>query len=318
MYHNPVMLQESLEGLQIQPGAVYVDVTFGGGGHSRAILNQLKGGTLFAFDQDADAEAEVLSHPNLVFTRANFRYAERYLKLHQAAPAAGLLADLGISSHQIDEPARGFSTRSEGPLDMRMDKRQELTAAGVVNHYSAQELHRIFGMYGEVKNARTLADAIVKARIRKAFSSTGDLKAVITPLAPKGKEYKYQAQVFQALRIEVNQELKALEELLEQSSRILAPGGRLVILSYHSLEDRMVKHFMLTGNPAGVPEKDFYGNLLRPFEPVHRKPIEASPEELVSNPRSRSARLRVARRTEYMNPSTSEISNPKLHQSHGR
>lgn len=308
MYHNPVMLHESLEGLQIQPGGIYLDVTYGGGGHSKAILSSLNGGTLYAFDQDADAEAEMKAHPNLVFTRANFRHAERYMKLYQAGPAQGLLADLGISSHQIDEPARGFSTRAEGPLDMRMDTRQELTAADVVNNYSEGELHRILGMYGELKNARTLASAIVKARIRQPIRTTEELKKVLAPLAPRGKEFKYQAQVFQALRIEVNQELKALEELLEQSSRILAPGGRLVVLSYHSLEDRMVKHFIQTGNPEGELHKDLYGNLLRPFEPINRKPVEASPGELAENPRSRSARLRIASRTAY-NPEEKSASN---------
>lgn len=299
MYHNPVMLRESLEGLQIQPGGTYLDVTYGGGGHSKAILSQLKSGVLYAFDQDADAEAEMKAHPNLVFTRANFRHAESYMKLYRAIPAQGLLADLGISSHQIDEPGRGFSTRAEGPLDMRMDSRQELTAADVVNNYPESDLHRILGLYGELKNARTLASAIVKARIRQPIKTTEELKKVLTPFAPRGKEFKYQAQVFQALRIEVNQELKALEELLEQSSRILSSGGRLVVLSYHSLEDRMVKHFIQTGNPEGKQEKDLYGNLLRPFEPLTRKPLEASAEEVAANPRARSARLRVARRTDY-------------------
>jgi 16S rRNA (cytosine1402-N4)-methyltransferase len=302
MYHNPVMLQESLEGLNIQPGGIYLDVTFGGGGHSSAILSRLKEGTLYAFDQDEEAEAQNSGHPNLVFTRANFRFAEHYMKLYQAGRAQGILADLGISSHQIDEPARGFSTRGEGPLDMRMDVRQGLTAADVVNNYSEAELHRILGMYGELKNARTLASAIVKARVRQSIRTTEELKKVLAPFAPKGKEFKYQAQVFQALRIEVNQELKALEELLEQSSRILAPGGRLVVMSYHSLEDRMVKHFIQTGNLEGKPEKDLYGNLLRPFEPFIRKPLEASAAEVAQNPRARSARLRIGVRTEYNKP----------------
>jgi 16S rRNA (cytosine1402-N4)-methyltransferase len=299
MYHNPVMLQESLEGLNIQPNGIYIDVTFGGGGHSRAILSKLKEGTLYAFDQDEDAEAQNSGHSNLVFTRANFRFAEHYMKLYQTGPAQGILADLGISSHQIDEPARGFSTRGEGPLDMRMDVRQGQTAADVVNNYSEAELHKILGMYGELKNARTLASAIVKARVKQSIRTTEELKNVLNPFAPRGKEFKYQAQVFQALRIEVNQELKALEDLLEQSSRILGPGGRLVVMSYHSLEDRLVKHFIQAGNLEGKPEKDLYGNLLRPFEPVTRKPLEASAEEVALNPRARSARLRVAVRTDY-------------------
>lgn len=300
MYHHPVMLQESIEGLNIQPDGIYIDVTYGGGGHSRAILEKLNRGTLYAFDQDSDAQAEVQPHSGLIFTRANFRHAERYLKLLNAGPALGLLADLGISSHQIDEPARGFSTRSDGPLDMRMDSRLELSAADVVNTYAEADLHRILGMYGEIKNARSLASAIVKARIRQSIQTTGELKRIITPLAPAGKEFKYQAQVFQALRIEVNQELRALEELLEQSTRILAPGGRLVVLSYHSLEDRIVKHFIQSGNPEGQVQKDFYGNLLRPFVPIGRKPQEASAEEITRNPRARSARLRIAERTEYL------------------
>jgi 16S rRNA (cytosine1402-N4)-methyltransferase len=297
MYHLPVMLKETLDGLQIQPDGTYIDVTYGGGGHSKAILNLLGSGKLYAFDQDADAEGEMQTHPNLVFTRANFRHAERFMKMHHAGSAQGLLADLGISSHQIDEPARGFSTRGDGPLDMRMDKRQDLTAAEVINSYSEASLHRIFGMYGELKNARSLAAAIVKTRVKQSIQTTSDLKKILAPFCPKGKEFKYQAQVFQALRIEVNQELKALEELLQQSCRLLSAGGRLVVLSYHSLEDRMVKHFIQTGNPEGKPVKDFYGNLLRPFEPVNRKSIEAGMEELANNPRARSARLRIASRT---------------------
>lgn len=296
MYHVPVMLQESLEGLKIQPSGIYVDVTFGGGGHSRAILAQLKEGKLYAFDQDEDAEKQVVAHPNLVFTRSNFQHVEAYLKLLRVGPADGLLADLGISSHQIDEPGRGFSTRGQGPLDMRMDTQSGLTAADVVNDYSEADLHRILGMYGELKNARTLAGAIVKARTKGVLRTTEELKTVLNPFAPRGKEFKYQAQVFQALRIEVNQEMKALEKLLEQCVRIIKPGGRLVVMSYHSLEDRMVKHFMQTGNVEGNLHKDLYGNILRPFEPVTRKPLEPSPEELVSNPRSRSVRFRVAER----------------------
>jgi 16S rRNA (cytosine1402-N4)-methyltransferase len=296
MYHIPVMLQESLEGLNIQPNGIYIDVTYGGGGHSKAILAQLETGRLYAFDQDADAENQVEAHPNLVFTRANFQHVEAYLKLLKAGQADGLLADLGISSHQIDEPGRGFSTRWEGPLDMRMDNRAGLTAADVVNNYSEAELHKILGMYGELRNARTLALAIVKARARQKISTTEELKKVIGPFAPRGKEFKYQAQVFQALRIEVNQEMDALEKLLDQCARILKPGGRLVVMSYHSLEDRMVKHFIQTGNVEGILHKDLYGNILRPFEPVHRKPLEAGSEEIARNPRARSVRFRVAQR----------------------
>jgi len=296
MYHNPVMLKESLEGLNIQPNGVYIDVTFGGGGHSKAILEKLKEGILYAFDQDGDAEGQSFQHPNLVFTRANFQYVEQYMKLLKTGPADGLLADLGISSHQIDEPGRGFSTRWDGPLDMRMNTLSGQTAADVVNTYSEAELHRILGMYGELRNARTLALAIVKARSKQKISTTEELKKVVNPLAPRGKEFKYQAQVFQALRIEVNQEMDALEKLLEQCTRILKPGGRLVVMSYHSLEDRLVKHFMQTGNTEGNLEKDLFGNILRPFEPVTRKPLEPSPEEVISNPRARSVKFRIAER----------------------
>jgi len=294
MYHNPVMLQESLEGLDIKPNGVYIDVTFGGGGHSKAILQNLKEGSLYAFDQDEDAKNQMVAHSNLVFIKANFQYVEKYLKLHQVGPADGLLADLGISSHQIDEPKRGFSTRWEGPLDMRMNPESGQSAADVVNGYTEADLHKIMGMYGELKNARTLALAIVKARSKQKISTTEELKKVITPLAPRGKEFKYQAQVFQALRIEVNQEMDVLASLLEQCTRILKPGGRLVVMSYHSLEDRMVKHFMQAGNLEGNLQKDLYGNIIRPFEPVNRKPMEAKPEEVLANPRARSAKLRIA------------------------
>ena len=294
MYHNPVMLQESLEGLDIKPNGVYIDVTFGGGGHSKAILQNLKEGSLYAFDQDEDAKNQMVAHSNLVFIKANFQHVENYLKLHQVGPADGLLADLGISSHQIDEPKRGFSTRWEGPLDMRMNPESGQSAADVVNGYTEADLHKIMGMYGELKNARTLALAIVKARSKQKIRTTEELKKVITPLAPRGKEFKYQAQVFQALRIEVNQEMDVLASLLEQCTRILKPGGRLVVMSYHSLEDRMVKHFMQAGNLEGNLQKDLYGNIIRPFEPVNRKPMEAKPEEVLANPRARSAKLRIA------------------------
>lgn len=296
MYHNPVMLQASLDGLNIKPEGIYVDVTFGGGGHSKAILNLLSTGKLYAFDQDEDAKAQVEVHPNLVFTKANFQFVEPYLKLYQVGRIDGLLADLGISSHQIDQPKRGFSTRWDGPLDMRMNTEAAQTAADVVNNYSEADLHKILGMYGELRNAKTLALQIVKARTKQKISTTDELKKVANPLAPRGKEYKYLAQVFQALRIEVNQEMQTLKALLEQTTRILKPGGRLVVMSYHSLEDRMVKHFMQTGNVEGEVKKDLYGNNLRPFEPVTRKPLEAGPEEVLANPRARSAKLRVAER----------------------
>ena len=294
MYHNPVMLQESLNGLDIKPNGIYIDATFGGGGHSNAILQHLKEGTLYAFDQDEDAKNQAVMQSNLVFIKANFQHVEKYLRLHQVGPADGILADLGISSHQIDEPKRGFSTRWAGPLDMRMNPESGQNAADVVNNYSEADLHRILGMYGELKNAKTLALAIVKARSKQKISTTEELKKVITPLAPRGKEFKYQAQVFQALRIEVNREMEVLAILLEQCDRILKPGGRMVVMSYHSLEDRMVKHFMQTGNLEGNLQKDLFGNIIRPFEPVNRKPLEAKPEEILVNPRARSAKLRIA------------------------
>ena len=306
MYHNPVMLSECVQGLNIQPGGIYVDVTFGGGGHSKAILNQLTTGKLFAFDQDADAQAQAPQHPNLVFVRANFQYVEQYLKLYQVGQIDGLLADLGISSHQIDQPTRGFSTRWDGPLDMRMNTEAAQTAADVVNNYSEADLHRILGMYGELRNARTLALAIVKARAKQKIGTTDELKKIANPLAPRGKEFKYLAQVFQALRIEVNQEMQTLEALLEQMPRLLKPGGRLVVMSYHSLEDRLVKHFIQAGNPEGEIQKDFFGNNLRPFEPVTRKPVEASPAEVAANPRARSAKLRIAERNQQEMPKAPE------------
>jgi 16S rRNA (cytosine1402-N4)-methyltransferase len=295
-YHQPVMLQECLEGLALKPGGVYVDLTFGGGGHSRAILAHLEGGRLLGFDQDDDArkEAEKIEDPRFQFVQANFRYLKRYLKLYGVKEVDGILADLGVSSHQLDEAERGFSTRFNASLDMRMDRESEQTAAEVVNTYSEQDLHRILGQYGEVKNAKTLAAALVAARVNQPLKTIDDLKAVVNRFAPRGKEFKYQAQVFQALRIEVNAEIKVLEEMLEQSAEVLKPGGRLVVMSYHSLEDRPVKNFMAKGKFRGEAEKDFYGNMIRPLQPVTKKPVEAGPEEVAQNNRARSAKLRIA------------------------
>jgi 16S rRNA (cytosine1402-N4)-methyltransferase len=296
LYHKPVMLSECIEALNIQPEGVYVDVTFGGGGHSRAILEKLRGGKLVAFDQDEDArqQAELIQHRSFLFCQANFMHLKRYLKLHGIAQVDGILADLGISSHQIDSPARGFSTRFDGPLDMRMDKRGTLTAANILNDYPEEKLHRIFGMYGEVKNARTLARTICQQRASATMESSAQLVALLKPLAPRGKEFKYYAQVYQALRMEVNNELGALEQFLMQSSEVMKTGGRLVVMSYHSLEDRMVKNFMNTGKVFGELEKDFFGNPLRPFQALTRKPIEAGPSEIENNSRARSAKLRIA------------------------
>ncbi len=298
MYHRPVMLTECLEGLQVKSTGTYVDVTFGGGGHSMKILEQLTEGRLIVFDQDDDArkQAENIQSRSFTFCQANFRYLKQYLKLHGVTQVDGILADLGISSHQIDTPGRGFSTRFEGPLDMRMDTKAPVTAASLLNSSSEEQLHKILGMYGEVRNARTLASAMVRQRATAPYRTSQDLLAVLSPLAPRGKEFKYYAQVFQALRIEVNKELEALESFLLQCGEVIAPGGRLVIMSYHSLEDRMVKNYMNTGKVYGELEKDFYGNPLRPFRAINRKPIEASDEEVRENNRARSARLRIGER----------------------
>jgi 16S rRNA (cytosine1402-N4)-methyltransferase len=298
MYHRPVMLSQCLEGLNIKPEGTYVDVTFGGGGHSFAILEHIKGGRLIAFDQDADAEAEALkiNHRSFTFCKANFRYMKQYLKLNGVAKVDGILADLGISSHQIDSPQRGFSTRFDGPLDMRMDQSSNITASKIINEYPEEELHKIFGMYGELKNARTVAREIAGQRTVKRFETTTDLKSALGKLAPRGKENKYFAQVFQALRLVVNEELRALENFLHQCADVTVKGGRLVVMSYHSLEDRMVKNYVNTGKVFGELEKDFYGNPIRPFEAVNRKVIEASEQEVENNSRARSAKLRIAER----------------------
>lgn len=294
-YHQPVMLSECLEGLSIEPEGTYVDVTFGGGGHSIKILEQLKGGKLIAFDQDEDArlEAEKITSRSFTFCQANFMYLKKYLKLNGVTKVNGVLADLGVSSHQIDSPERGFSTRFDGPLDMRMDKSIARTAADVLNEYPEEKLHRIFGMFGELKNARTVAKMITQQRVTKPFSRTEDIKTALQAVAPRGKENKYFAQVFQALRIEVNEEMEALENFLHQCAEVLSKDGRLVVMSYHSLEDRMVKNFINKGKVFGDVEKDFYGNELKPFEAVNRKPIEASAEEVEQNSRARSAKLRI-------------------------
>ena len=293
------MLQECIEGLEIKQDGRYVDLTFGGGGHSKAMLEHLTTGRLFAFDQDADAvpNAEAITHSSFTFIQANFRHFGRYLRMQGVAEVDGILADLGISSHQIDEATRGFSTRYDAELDMRMDRDMSKTAAKVLNEYSLEALHRILGMYGEVKNAKSLASALVAARTTAPLQRIDELKAVLQRFAPRGKEHKYYAQVFQALRIEVNDEMKALEEMLLQCSKLLAPGGRLVIMSYHSLEDRMVKNYMQKGNLTGKVEQDFYGNLIRPLEPVTRKPLVATADELTANSRARSAKLRIAEKS---------------------
>lgn len=297
-YHQPVLLQACIDGLNLQPGGTYVDITFGGGGHSREILNQLEGGRLFGFDQDADARAnaQAIGDSRLTFVASNFRNIKRYLRLHGVKQVDGILADLGISSHQIDTPERGFSTRFDADLDMRMNQQADRTARQVVNDYTEAELHRILGMYGEITNARTVAGALVSARSNRPIKTINELKAALQRYAPRGKENKFFAQVFQALRIEVNEEMQALEEFLEQVPELLKPGGRLVVMSYHSLEDRPVKSFIAKGKFQGEVEKDLYGNELKPLRSITRKPIEATPDEVARNPRARSAKLRIAER----------------------
>lgn len=299
-YHKPVMLKECLEALHIKPEGIYVDATFGGGGHSLAILEKIKGGKLIAFDQDEDAqqEAKKLSHRSFTFCLANFKHLKRYLRQQEITKVDGILADLGISSHQIDTPQRGFSTRFDGPLDMRMDRNMPVTAAKILNEYSEDQLHRLLGEFGEVKNAKTAARLIVQHRVTKKYTSNNDLLDVLQQLAPRGKESKYKAQVFQALRIEANEEMKALESFLNQCTEVILTGGRLVVMSYHSLEDRMVKNFMSTGKVFGELEKDFYGNPLRPFRALSRKPIIPGEKEIKENSRARSAKLRVAEKLE--------------------
>jgi 16S rRNA (cytosine1402-N4)-methyltransferase len=293
-YHEPALLAESLDGLAIRPDGFYVDATYGGGGHSRAILDALgEDGKLMAFDQDADAEGQVSNDERLIFVKANFRYLRRFLRYYGIDGVDGVLADLGISFHQIDEADRGFSYRFDAHLDMRMNRAAGKTAADVLNSYRADELQKLLGLYGEVRNARTVAQRIEQVRQVQPLRTTGDLVALLEPLI-RGNRQRYLAQVFQALRIEVNDELGALREFLEQACDALKSGGRMAIISYHSLEDRLVKNFFKTGDWEGEAHKDFYGNLVRPLEPVTRRPIVPSPEEVDKNPRARSARLRVA------------------------
>ncbi len=289
------MLQECMEGLNIKPDGIYVDVTFGGGGHSREILKHLgPKGRLLAFDQDVDAQKNLPKDDRLTFIDQNFRYLKNNCRLQGAIPADGILADLGVSSHQFDQPERGFSIRFDANLDMRMDQGSLLTAKQVVNTYSEEQLHRILGIYGEIKNAKTLAQTLVTQRLNKPIDTVDELKSAIAKLIPKGKENKYLAQVFQALRIEVNQELEALKEFLEQTVDVLKTEGRLVVMSYHSLEDRLVKNFIAKGKFQGEVEKDFFGNQIKPLESITRKAIVASDEEIKLNNRARSAKLRIA------------------------
>jgi 16S rRNA (cytosine1402-N4)-methyltransferase len=294
-YHTPVMLKECIEGLNIRPDGTYVDVTFGGGGHSREILKHLgDGGQLLAFDQDTDAQQNIINDDRFIFVDQNFRYLKNFTRLHNAIPVDGILADLGVSSYQFDQAERGFSIRFDAELDMRMNRASGISAKDVVNNYTEAELHRIFGIYGEIQNAKSLANTIVVARLSAPIITVADLKNAISARIPKGKENKYLAQVFQALRIEVNQELEALKDFLVQSAEVLVSGGRLVVMSYHSLEDRLVKNFIAKGKFSGEVEKDFFGNDQKPFDAVSRGAITASEDEIKNNNRARSAKLRIA------------------------
>ncbi|MBO5844473.1 MAG: 16S rRNA (cytosine(1402)-N(4))-methyltransferase RsmH [Bacteroidales bacterium] len=295
-YHVPVMLEECIEGLNIKPDGIYIDLTFGGGGHSKAILQRLSSeGSLYAFDQDSDAVKNALDDDRFTMIEDNFSNLTNQLKLYRVTQVDGILADLGISSYQIDCAERGFSTRFDAELDLRMNRKQVLTAKDVVNTYSLEQLKKIFANYGELSNAYQIAKRIESSQI-EGISTTNQLKEILQPLAQRGKENKFFAQVFQALRIEVNGEIDVLQKMLEQTSPLLKQGGRLVVMSYHSLEDRLVKNYIKTGNCEGKIEKDFFGNVLNELEQVNRKPITASEQELIRNPRSRSAKLRIAQK----------------------
>ena len=294
-YHIPVLLNESIEGMNLHPGGIYVDVTFGGGGHSKEILRQGDESIrLFSFDQDEDAERNIMNDERFTFVRSNFRYLYNFLRYHGVEQVDAVLADLGVSSHHLDEAERGFSFRFDGQLDMRMNKRAGMTAAEVVNTYPEERLADIFYLYGELKNSRKLASAIVKARANKQIVTIGDFLEIVKPMFGREREKKELAKVFQALRIEVNQEMEALKEMLLAATEALKPGGRLVIITYHSLEDRIVKNMMKTGNIEGRVEQDFYGRVQTPYRLVNSKVIVATEEEVNRNPRSRSAKLRIA------------------------
>jgi len=296
-YHNPVMLSQCIEGLNINPKGHYVDVTFGGGGHSRAILDCLdEDGRLYAFDQDKDAQKNIIDDKRFVFIDDNFSNLKDNLRLYREFAIDGILADLGISSYQIDTPERGFSTRFDAELDLRMNPSQILSAKEVISQYEENDLRHVFRDYGELTNAYQIAKKIVSSRLISPINTTFELKELLSPLAIKGQENKFYAMVFQALRIEVNNELEQLKKMIVQSCDILKPGGRLVVMSYHSLEDRLVKNFMKYGNFEAKQEKDFYGNLVSPMEMITRKPIIASDEEQMMNPRSRSAKLRISKK----------------------
>ena len=294
MYHDPVLLQAAVDGLLIRPGGTYVDVTYGGGGHSKEILKRLKGGRLIAFDQDADVEANRIDDDRLTLLNHNFRYLKNLLQYHRLIPVDGIIADLGVSSHQFDVAARGFSFRFGAPLDMRMNQNQKLSAADILNEYSTGQLMEIFRQYGELSNSSQLANKIAAFRKQKKIITSYDLRSAISGLIEKRHEDKYLAKVFQALRIETNSELDALKEFLMQSLGVLKKSGRLVVISYHSLEDRLVKNFMKAGNFDGIIESDLFGNTNTPFELISRKAITPDEKEISQNKRARSAKLRIA------------------------
>lgn len=294
-YHNPVLLQTCIDNLITNPSGTYVDVTFGGGGHSRAILNTINSeGKLLAFDQDEDSHANLINDERFQFVPSNFKNLTRFLQYHRAYPVDGILADLGISSHQIDTAERGFSYSKDGILDMRMNTQAGISAREIINEWDEQQLSRIFFTYGELREGRQLARQIIKKRAEQSIDTTLQLSEVLKACLPKGKENKYLSKIFQALRIEVNKEMEVLESFLTQTTAALKPGGRLVIISYHSLEDRLVKNFMRSGNLNGEIEKDFFGNPLTPFKLISRKAIIPDEEEIMTNPRARSAKLRIA------------------------
>ncbi len=293
-YHTPALLNEVITGLNIQPGGVYVDATFGGGGHTRAILENLTNGKVIAFDQDEDAIHNLPDDPRFIFVQHNFRYLKNFLRYYQIQQVDGILADLGISSHQIDEWQRGFSFRANSELDMRMNKKAKLNAQIVLNEYSEDKLADIFYHFGELRNARALAHAIVENRSPKKILTVNDLISAVEKLFPRHETNKWLAKIFQAIRIEVNDELGSLKDLLKQSVEVLKPGGRLVIISYHSLEDRLVKNFIRSGNFEGIEEKDFYGNIKRPFKAINKNVIVPTAAEIAANNRVRSAKLRIA------------------------
>ncbi|MDR1005647.1 MAG: 16S rRNA (cytosine(1402)-N(4))-methyltransferase RsmH [Bacteroidales bacterium] len=296
-YHRPVMLQECIDGLNIKPDGVYADVTFGGGGHSKAILERLNAdGRLYAFDRDASSKQNIINDSRFSFIEDNYANLISNLRMFREFGLDGILADLGVSSYQIDEPSRGFSTRFNGDLDLRMDTKQSLSAQNIVNEYGKEDLTRIFRYYGELKAAKLIANAIIARREASPIKTTFDLKESIAHLASPKTENKFYAMVFQSLRIEVNSELESLKEMLKQSLECLKQGGRLVVLSYHSLEDRIVKNFLRSGNFEGIEDKDFFGNKLSPFDLINRKPIIASEKEVKNNSRARSAKLRIGQK----------------------